>query len=390
MGKIFLLVFFLFIIAGYGCSVEGEQGAKSPSLSLIKEVALTTDTEGNSARPEIVAARDRVFVAYLAHADSATSSDKTFDVKIFDSELSTQISLTTIVPQSSLYGSATDIRITRDDHSLYAFYETTTETTTYLHGAKYSLNDTFELIASAGAPITSGKPLFLATEGDEILNDPAPLVGPESVFVATRLYSSLSKTGNTIYRVREFDKSSFSYLGSFDLDLSPIADGRARVTSLLYWNNSIYMAITTTVSESSVDERNKMSDDGAPCDIILVKMNMEWAFDPQTDVRIISAEPGDRENYITALRTDDVYFYLSYKQTVGSPPAGEQRAVIKVFDADFNLVCKEIVRSVSWGGEGGEIRPSLDVSGSRIYSGQSSGQGYGPDNGKIYIYGIER
>jgi hypothetical protein len=385
-----VLIFPLFLlIVISGCSDKGEPGTSlttSPSLTLTQEFTLTADAEGGSARPEIAATTDRVFVAYLAHT-AGDSAEKTFDVKIFDKDLSTQLSLTTIVPPSPDYGNATDIRIAKDDQSVYAFYETSTETTTYLHGAKYALNDTFDLIASPGAPIASAKPVFEASEGDEILNDPAPLVGPNSVFVATRIYSSITTTGNTLYRIREFDKTNFVNLSTFDLDLSGIADGRARVASLLYWNNSIYMALATTVSDQGANDQNHMSDDGAMCDILLVKMAPDWTFAPQTGVRTISADPDDRENYITGLRTDGVYFYLTYKQAVGSPPTGEQIAVIKVFDADFNLVYKENVTSVSWGSsDAGEIRPSLEVFGNRIYSGQSSSRSLQLGNGRIYVY----
>jgi len=45
-----------------------------------------------------------------------------------------------------------------------------------------------------------------------------------------------------------------------------------------------------------------------------------------------------------------------------------------------------IVKSVIWGPEGGEIRPSLEVSGNRLFSGQSSGQGIGTGNAEVYVF----
>jgi hypothetical protein len=247
------------------------------------------------------------------------------------------------------------------------------------------LNDSFDLVARADA-VTSSKPVFGMTEGDEVLNDPAPLVGPDSVFVATRLWSSITTTGSTVYRVREFSKADLAQIREFDLDLSGIADGRGRVASLLYADGSIYMALATTVSDAGASDANKFSDDGAQCDIIVVKMAADWSFDPLTDVTTISNEPGDRENYITGLRTDGSFFSMTYKQAVGSPPTGEQRAVIKVFDRDFNLLHKEIVKSIAWGG--GEIRPSLDIYKTKVYSGQDNSPGIGSGNGQVYVYEI--
>jgi hypothetical protein len=227
--------------------------------------------------------------------------------------------------------------------------------------------------------------VFQAGEGDEILNDPAPLVGPDSVFVVTRLMSSIAVSGKTIYRVREFSKDTLALIRQFDLDLSGVADGRGRVTSLLFWNNAIYMALATTVSDQGVIDQNLMSDDGALCDIILITMTPDWTFNPQADVRTISDEANDRENYITGLRADGANFYMTYKQAVGAPPTGEQRAVIKMFDVSFNLVHTEIVRSVVWGG-GGEIRPSLDIRGQTIYSGQDCSDAIGTVNAEVFVY----
>jgi hypothetical protein len=190
-------------------------------------------------------------------------------------------------------------------------------------------------------------------------------------------------SGKTVYRVRGFDRNDLSKASDRILDVSSAADGRARVASLLFWNSTIYMALATTVSDQGINEN---SDDGALSDIVLVKMNPDWTFNPQTDVRTISAEPGDRENYITGLRTDGTHFYMSYKQAVGIPSGGQQSAVIRMFDTNFNPLHKQIVRSVAWGSEGGEIRPSLEISGSRLYSGQSAGQTLGTGNAEIRVY----
>jgi len=374
------------VILGCGGNDGGTADpSTSVSLALVKTLTLTTDAEGGSARPEIIATDSRVFAVYLGHIDGG-SDTKAFDVKVYDSGLASVVTSTTIVPPDLSYGSATDIRIARDGQYMYAFYETSTTATTYLLGAKYALNDSFDLVARTTGPIASAKPVFETVEGDEILNDPAPLVGPDSVFVVTRFMASLGMSGKTVYRVREFSKDTLAELRQFDLDLSDVADGRGRVASFLFWNNAIYMALATTVSDQGVNDQNLMSDDGALCDIILVTMTPSWTFDPLTDVRTISAEADDRENYITGLRTDGTYFFMTYKQAVGGPPTGEQRAVIKIFDKDFNLLHKEIARSVVWGEGGGAMRPSLEVYGNSIFSGQSTGATLGSGNAQIIMY----
>ncbi len=189
-----VILLFALLCLSSGCRVNGETSAEtavsSPSLTLVRHMAITTDAEGGSARPEVVATADRVFVAYLGHIGDM--SGRTFDVKVYDKDLVTRISSTTIVPPSVDYGTATDIRVAGDSQYVFTFFETATTTTTYLHGAKYALNDTFDRVAGTSTPIASGKPVFQLMEGEEILNDPAQLIGPDSVFVITRIWSSIS------------------------------------------------------------------------------------------------------------------------------------------------------------------------------------------------------
>lgn len=355
-------------------------------LRHIKTVAVTSTAEGGSARPEIVATANRVFVLYLGKI--AAGDNKTFNVKIYDSDMDTVVASRVLVTTTQDYGGPTDIRVASDGWCIYAFYEThkitsPTTATNYLWGAKYTLDDGFNLVAYTVTPITSSKPMSELQEGGELVDDPAPLVGPTSVFVVTRLKYSLSTAGKTIYRVREFSKDNLIKLFEFDLDLSEAADGRGRVTSLLFKDNRIFIALATTVSDEGVNEN---SDDGALSDIVLVRMRPDWTFDPYRDVQAISATPNDVENYVSGFIADNGNFYITYTQSVGKPPSGEHRAWIKIFDKDFNLIHEEKVRSTVWGPGGGEMRPSLEVLGNRIFSGQSSGQSLGTGNAEVYIY----
>lgn len=371
----------LFLIFACGSSPT------APGDPAPQRIVLTTDAEGGSARPEIASTSDRVFVLYLANI--ADPANRRFDVRIFDSSLAAVVATKSLVRTTTSFGGPTDIRVASDGQYLYAFYETAVRSTdphsraNHLWGAKYALNDAFTLVASTTSPITTSKPWADLPEGGELVDDPAPLVTPASVFVVTRLKYSLAKAGRTAYRVRELSREDLRPLQTFDLDLSDAADGRARVASLWHRDGSVYIALATTVADQVTNEDN---DDGAESDIVLVKMTAQWTFEPSADLHVLTAEPGDRENYVTGLKGDGHHLYLTYKQAVGAPPTGEQRAMIKIFDANFTLVDQKLVKSVAWGPEGGEIRPSLEVQGSRLLSGQSGGQGIGVGNAEVYVY----
>ncbi|MBI2841311.1 MAG: carboxypeptidase regulatory-like domain-containing protein [Acidobacteria bacterium] len=374
-----------------GVAVAYPAAAQSdiPRLSLLRTVAVTSGDEGGSARPEVVATDSRAFVVYLGHISPGNS--RTFEVKIYDAGLDSVLAAKTLVWSSTEYGGPTDIRIASEGQNLYAFYETHKPTSsssgiTYLWGAKYALDDDFARMAGSSTPLATSRSMAELQDGDELLDDPAPLVGPGSLYVITRLKYSLSTSGRTVYRVRALSKDDLSVIGTFDLDLSEVADGRARVASLLFDGERILIALATTVSDHAVSEGN---DDGAPSDIILVRLTQSWTYDPDRDVVTISAEPDDRENYVAGLKTDGRYFYAAYKQAVGLPPTGEQRAWIKMFDANFELVHAEEVRSTVWGPGGGEVRPSLEVLRSRVFSGQSTGQDLGAGDAGIWLYEIE-
>jgi hypothetical protein len=247
------------------------------------------------------------------------------------------------------------------------------------------LTDSFDLVTETPTPLASSIPVTNAADGDEVLNDPAPLLGPNSVFVLTRLMSSLSTTGQTVYRVRELSKADLSLLKQFDLDLSSVADGRARVSSLFYFDNYIYMALPTTVSDNNIFD-NRLSDDGALSSILLVKMHSDWTFDPLTDVRTISSDAGAVENYVNGFQTDGKYVYMSFKKSTGVVGTGEQSGIVKIFDMNFNELLKQTIKKITWGF--GEIRPSQQIRGNRFFSGQTNNPGSGPVNSELLVYDI--
>jgi hypothetical protein len=326
----------------------------------------------NGARPEIVATNDRVFVVYLSPAPGANS----FKVAVFDRELNNEIASQTLVSTTSQYGMPTDIRVARDGEFLYAFYETVDlpNNKTYLWGAKYSLTDSFDRINYTSTPITQSLPAINMGElpdGTELVDDPAPLIGPNSTFVITRIKYALNQTGQTIYRVREFSKDLQTKLSEFDLNLSSVADGRARVASVFYHNYSYYMALPTTTGPVLFEEIDLM----AYSDILMVRLGTNWQIQ---ESRMISQEPDDSESYVSGFKINGSYFYLTYNQLKFSQ---EWNSVLKIYDMDFNLVWTEIVKSIT-PEPGARLRPSLEIAEDRILLGNSNGNG----TGEVYVY----
>ena len=107
-------------------SVPAPMATRTPAsaltLTLAKKIALTTDAEGGSARPEIIATQNRVFVAYLGNIGQRDG--RTFNAKIFDANLDNVIAKRTLAQTTAEYGGPTDIRVASDGKFLYAFYET--------------------------------------------------------------------------------------------------------------------------------------------------------------------------------------------------------------------------------------------------------------------------
>ncbi|MFQ6087666.1 MAG: glycosyl hydrolase 53 family protein [Candidatus Methanofastidiosia archaeon] len=335
----------------------------SIELNFFKKVEIP-----NGARPEVVATKDRVFVLYL---NIENLKNRRFSLKIFDRDLNKEIASKTLVPTTSEYGSPTDIRVLSDGEYLYTFYETAKRDKTYLFGARYILNDNFERVGYTGLIATS-KIFTIAEEGDEKLDDPAPVIGLGSVFVVTRIKKSMEKTGQTIYRVREFSFDLKTKLSEFDLDLSSIVDGGARQTSLIYEKSFFYIAVPTTVGVSTIPEL----DLAYPSDIVLVKLNDNWQI---VESKIISANPEYNETYVTGFKTDGIYYYLTYNEI---KMGVEFRSPLKIYDNDFNLLKTEIVKSMSMRGKGGYgLRPSLEVTDDRIFLGNNEER-----NAEIYIF----
>jgi hypothetical protein len=332
----------------------------------------------NGARPEIVATDNRVFVIYL---NLSAVGNASFSVKIYDNEMNTEIASKILVSESADYGRPTDIRVAPDGQHLYAFYETADMSTnkTYLWGAKYTLDDSFDKVAYTSTPIATSKIFTEAQAGDELLDDPISLVGPSSVFVITRIkQESFSKQEPTIYRVREFSNDLQTKLSEFDLDLSSVADGGARQASAIYHNSYYYMIVPTTSENGTF-----FLDVTTPSDLLMVKLNQNWEI---VESKLVSEDPDDVETFVTGFQAHGDYFFITYKKGYEQESGWEFVSPLKIYDENFTFVLSETVKNAS---EGESLRSSLEVTDDRIYIGHSGGQGPPPPGASTSTKSIE-
>lgn len=325
------------------------------SVSLLKKVDIK-----DGARPEVVAADNRVFVVYL---DRSSGSNQ-HSVKIFDKDMNTEIAYKNLFSKSSEYGSPIDIRVASDGNYVYAFHYTedaAVKKESWLFGAKYNQDDSFERVAYTGLIATS-KSYRSHEASDEHLDDPIVLIGQSSVFAITRIISSSVYT----YVVREFDKN-LNFKKTFNVDLSGIAQTKLDhgQASAVYYNGYYYMVIPSMKGVSSLD-------------LFMIKFDTDWNI---ADYRFISQSSQD-EWFVTGMRVYGDYFFVAYKEGEFSGA----KSILKVFDNDFNLITHTTVKEQETLGE--SMKPSLSVNNDKAYVGLSSGGGIGAA-GTAHIYILE-
>lgn len=170
-------------------------------------------------------------------------------------------------------------------------------------GAKYRLDDNFERVGYTDSPIAIAPFCFSTRDGDELVNDPAPVLGPDSVFAVTRMVTPLSRDARTILRVRELSYDLEMKGSEFDLDISSAADGEARQNSLIHYNGYFYLVIPTTVGKVTMNV-----DLAVPSDLIMVKFDQNWKI---VESKVISADPHYTETYVTGFKIDGNHFYIT-------------------------------------------------------------------------------
>jgi hypothetical protein len=333
--------------------VTGERstapGATARELSGLDLLAQTTLSD--CIRPELAATEDRVFVV------NHSLNGQTYNVRVLSRDLGQEVGGRVLVESSEEYGSPTDIRIAQDGDAVYAFYETVDgkADAAYLRGSKYKADDGFKETASTGL-ISSGHSLEAQQAGDEMFDDPVPLVGPDSVFAITRYKDTMAEEGKSIYRVYEFHKDDLSLVRAFDLDLSSVVKGGARQAAAVYRDGSYYLALPTTVGEPRQDFAAI-----TPSDIVVVRLDADWNI---RESKVVSADPGDTEFYVSGLQFRDGLFYMCYNKRDG----GRFSNMLKVYDEDFNLVySQELSGSDSGPGAGGRV--SILATGDQLIAG---------------------
>lgn len=373
-----VLIFGMFLFAGailliVGCAKQEECGDVAIlELNLIKQADIT-----NGERPEIISTQDKVFVIYSVPSEGV--GDEEIRVQIFDSEFN-YITSKAIVTSSIEHGNPNDFRIFSDGQHAYIFYMVSSGTSgSYLFGAKYALDDNFERVAYTGVITNAKRHGFgctgteCAQEGDERIDDPAPMVAGDYVFVMTGIVSTQSQEGNTIYRLRKYDKS-LNKLGEFDIDLSDVTDGETGQSSILY-EAGYYFIVRATFVEVCENPLQW----GCPADIAMIKLDNNWDV---ADSKVIADDSygtdDHNEQYVTGFQTDDNYFYIAYNRA-----GGGMSSILKVYDKNWNEVLEKELRVST----GGAVRPSIFVSGNSLYSGNHDEQSH---IAEVSVYEIKR
>jgi len=319
------------------------------------------------ARPEIIGGDDRVYIIYL----KPSASGRSFKLKVYNGDLSREITSKTLVSKSDGRGNPTDIRIESDGKYLYAFYHTLQKNKNYIYGVKYRLDDNFERVAYTKDAISQSKRYTLLKSGDERLDDAPPMIEGNSIYLMTRYKTSLKKEGKTVFKIRKYDKN-LNKQSEFDLDLSHVADGEARQSSIIYEDGYYYIILPTTTGGGNIVETVEWT---APSDIMMVKLNKDWKIE---DSKIIARAEGYISGYVTGFESDNKYFYVTYNRLKYGKGFS---SIIDVFDKNWNLLVSNKYRTSPRG-----LRPSIDIRDGKLYAGNNQA---GSGKAEVYIFEVK-
>jgi hypothetical protein len=154
--------------------------------------------------------------------------------------------------------------------------------------------------------------------------------------------------------------------------LSVYADGEGRQSSIVYEKGYYYIALPTTTGGGNIVETVEWT---APSDIIIVKLDRNWNV---KESKIIAQDEGYTEGYVTGLKSDGEYFYITYNQVILGK---EFSSVIKIYDKNWKAVLTARYKTATDVKSG--LRPSIEVTTSRVYAGNSE---YGTESADIYIF----
>jgi hypothetical protein len=378
------------LIGGYLIQEENlrsEVLLDSFNLRHIKTIKLTNMVEGGGARPEIVFANGRFYIIFLGGIFHGF--ERSFKVKICDmdfNELATKI----LVSSSPVYGSPTDIRISKDGDNLYIFYEMVSkEKGAYLFGAKYKLDKEFAKLAATEYPIAEGPYWYDAKMGDETLDDPASVAIDGRVYVMTKLRTGIIPQSDTYYRLREISPDLSQVLSTRDLDLSDAIDGGASVNNLFYDQNFIYSVLPTVI-------RPFCGPGGGPevadLNLVLIRFDKNWNFNTYYDVFTLTSD-SEVEHMPTGVRLVNGYLYVVHHETprewdcTGSKEGPGKGAIIKlkVYDNNYNLLEDIQVTDEGYRGK----HPTIEIVDYRVYVAYGSDE-LGEGRGNVIVKVYER
>jgi hypothetical protein len=332
------------------------------TTTLERTGALRTVRLPGAARPEIVAAGGRVYVLFL---DPRT---RAFMAAVYDATLGTVVTPPrALVTADQTWGHPTDIRVARDGDALVAFYEMADDRTgtASLWGVRLGLSPSLPLLSPPSAgPLAQAPFHYRARDGEELLDDPAPLVTPNAVYVATRLKDTLAPGGRAVLRVRELSRDRLAVRRTFDCDLSRVISGGLRNFSLLAPpNGDILLVAPTTVGNGFAP-----IDLAVPADLVRVTFNSSWRMTGST---VLVQGRGDSLISPMGLAWRGPDLLVTYRDIVHAPtPMSAAQSILAVFAPNGRERSRIVLDTTPFGGQRPRVpRTSLAVGNGLVYVG---------------------
>ena len=315
----------LFVVPSCDQALPAQSEAE---LQLVQTIRLTTD--GTSARPEILFADDRFYLAYLSYAQPGENEIR---LRSFDANLAFTGIERVLIPTDAEGWSPTDYRVFTDGQSIFAAWEMVRGDERRLYLARYDLN--FELVEG---PILVAAGREATDIGGEHFDDPTLTIVPPYIYLVTHLEHC--RASDLQFHVRRYAYEDLSQpLEELEIgtgDLLPLKHGQHAV--LFDSTNSTFYLVTTFMHEDPT-KSCPVFPPGPEADpgIAVHQYDTSWGY--QGSRKIVDG-PED-ESGPKGFRSDGSRFYLSYRVVERFEP--QDRAVyadgkLRVFDREFNLV----------------------------------------------------
>lgn len=305
----------------------------------------------------MAAVGDKVFVVYQNLAA------RTFEARCYDLDLKKERGHRVLVSPDDRLGRPTDIRVATDGARLLLFYETAEETggRAYLQAMAVAPTPDMATLSASTTPLAEAPFHYRAAMGQELLDDPAPLVADGHVFVGTRLKATLFPEGAPIARIRELSPDLTTTLRVFDLNLSDQAKGGARPYSLATAPGGYALLLPTTTGSGPIDLDNAM-----PSDIVMITFDRNWNV---TGSRVAAAEYGDTGASVSGLIRDGGRYAAVYRRVRHTPaPLSATESVLAMLGDDGRPISSEVIDATPLSMERRRMpRASATISAGRLY-----------------------